>query len=77
MAKETSNVYVDLTQGLFSVQPEPKNTVERDGRTIAIYPLREILDKGIGNIIINFHKETIYGLIKPPYIHATRYVIGR
>lgn len=66
-----------MTRNLFKLQPPATKTKLLDGdKKVAVFDLGKILDEGAANLIANYHKTTVYGIIPKPDLHATRFVVG-
>jgi phosphatidylinositol glycan class T len=74
---DTSKIYVDTTQNLFSLQPTQGGLpVTKNGRTVQVFDVPTLLDLGVTNVIANYHKPTVFGIVRSPVLHASRYLVG-
>lgn len=47
------------------------------GRLVYVYDVPTMVSRGVSNIQFVHEKDPVYGILKPPVLHATRYLVGQ
>ena len=71
-----SNIFIDISNGLFDILPEKQESQNLHDDKIQVFDVAKLVENGINNLSVKYKKPLIYGWITRPKIHATRFLKG-
>ena len=69
---QISKIYLDDSAGSGEFSVTPPGDRHKSRTSITVFDLKDMVDQGHGNIIVNYKKPAVFGIVNPPALHATR-----